>query len=518
MNHVGAFSELSSHYPPSVTTFQLEYAKKKWGDVSVILREEVNARKVAAADATAAFDALEAEDEDSPRVIAAVAAVRVTAAAAAEAAAEVDGLAGALDAAVGVDAPGVAPRTEGAAPLALALLEIPSAPALLRRLRRKSQRPARFCSSSSEEEEEEEVEDSENEDSDDSSGAEEVEEEEEEPMGTQAAATETIPPLPQPQLQVRREKEVAVVAPVIMVRKSEATALLHPQRREQLVAHRLCSAEAARRMTTKECHAMLVAGLKLKSAKELHVPPTATEKASVNLSKGIGTNNRVSFVWCPEEMGAEGGWALRNPGGVRAKVVRMIRDQLLGGNLMHTDDAVVAVAMARSSYFAGLWSLIEVEIGSATRAMSQWTRGNIEPYFRLFPVLAQLVGRVHKPKVARAMLYKLERLLLYNEKHKDVLSFFAENCLTLRETAIENWHSILTHYVNRHVPHVSHSHYDKASCSAQQVRGLREELNEHLLNRKPALPERLGLLQQMETKEYDATNARVEEFLLKPFR
>jgi hypothetical protein len=78
-------------------------------------------------------------------------------------------------------------------------------------------------------------------------------------------------------------------------------------------------------------------------------------------------------------------------------------------------------------------------------------------------VLCQLVASAHKPKVARAMLFKMERLLLYNEKHPDIIIFFAENCMTLREMVIENWHSILTYYVNRNVAVVTHDNYEKAT-------------------------------------------------------
>ena len=120
----------------------------------------------------------------------------------------------------------------------------------------------------------------------------------------------------------------------------------------------------------------------------------------MNLSRGIGSNNRVSSVWCPEEMGFD--VFGEETGGVRAKVVALARGKLCLGSIVLSDGAVIARAVGKSSYFAGLWNLIEVEIGAATRTMAHWTRGNIEPYLRLFPVLAQLVGRVHKPKISRA--------------------------------------------------------------------------------------------------------------------
>ena len=190
-------------------------------------------------------------------------------------------------------------------------------------------------------------------------------------------------------------------------------------------------------------------------------------------------------------------------GHARFVLIALVRVNLLGGNAVLTDNGVIAHAVARSSYFAGLWNLIDVQIGCATRAMAHWTRGDLSYYLTIFPVLCQLVASAHKPKVAAAMLYKMERLLLYNERHPDIITFFSENCLTLRKTTIENWHSILTHYVNRNVAVVTHDNYLTATCVAQQCRKLKK---------------RLGLLLQLKSDAFDETNTNVADFLLEPFR
>ena len=203
---------------------------------------------------------------------------------------------------------------------------------------------------------------------------------------------------------------------------------------------------------------------------------------------------------------------------MRAQVIALVRVNLLGDNAVLTENGVIAYAVARSSCFAGLRNLIDVQIGCATRAMAHWTRGDLSYYLTIFPVLCQLVASAHKPKVAAAMLYKMERLLLYNERHPDIITFFSENCLTLRETTIENWHSILTHYVNRNVAVVTHDNYLKATCVAQQCRKLKKRLNEELLKKKPVPPERLGLLLQLQSDAFDETNTNVADFLLEPFR
>lgn len=307
-----------------------------------------------------------------------------------------------------------------------------------------------------------------------------------------------------------------VLVPMIFKVKNDAQKLKHAERRAQCVAHKLATPEQALTLKSQECLDLLILGLKLKTATELAGPKTEEEKATVNLSKGIGTNNRLSAVWWPEGMGLDD--SVGRPGGVRGAVIALARTELCDGNEDYTDDQVIGKAIDASSFFTGMWMLLEVEIGLLTRAMAQWTRGNIRPYLNAFPYLAQIVGSTQKPKVARAMLYKLERLVLYNEKHPDVLTFFSENCLRLRETRIEDWHSVLTHYVNKHVADVQPKNYERASCMGQQVRKLKGGLNEVLFNQKPRAAERLGLLDKLQSKATLETNDSVAELLLKPFR
>ena len=306
------------------------------------------------------------------------------------------------------------------------------------------------------------------------------------------------------------------VVPLNLKLKSEAKKLKHKERRAQCVAHKLATPEQALDLKSKECYDLLVRGLKLQTAREAAGPPAEEETATINISKGIGTNNRISALWCPEAMGLRA--PLGCPEGVRGQVIDLARTHLCDGNESLTDDQVISKAIDASSFFTGLWMLIEVEIGLITRSMAQWTRGNIRPFFDALPYLAQIVGRAQKPKIARAMLYKLERLAHYNDNHPDILTFFSENCLALRETRIEDWHSILTHYVNKHVREVQAKHYERGSCMAQQVRGVKNDLKEHLFDRKPKAEERLGLLDNLHGKAFNETNEDVAEVVLSPFR
>ena len=197
-------------------------------------------------------------------------------------------------------------------------------------------------------------------------------------------------------------------------------------------------------------------------------------------------------------------------GGVKKRVVDYANSKL--------GDSGISKARAASSYFDGLWNLIEVEIGSITRGMAAWTHGSLEPYLRMFPIYTQLVSFAHKPKVARAMLLKLERLILYSDDHPDVLEFLAANCLLLRETHIENYHSILTHYVHKSTPSISHGHYMHATSVVKNLRRLRDSLAalaDHKLSEYKT--ERAVLLERFQSKTFDDTNTGLDEFIYTPF-
>ena len=126
-------------------------------------------------------------------------------------------------------------------------------------------------------------------------------------------------------------------------------------------------------MSKAECFALLVENLGLKTHAELHAK-NPWDMVSVHLSRGVGSNNRVSFLWCPEAMGAVSS-RFGGDKAVRAQVIALVRVNLLGGNAVLTDNGVIAHAVARSTYFAGLWNLIDVQIGCATRHGALGPRG-----------------------------------------------------------------------------------------------------------------------------------------------
>ena len=119
-----------------------------------------------------------------------------------------------------------------------------------------------------------------------------------------------------------------------------------------------------------------------------------------------------------------------------------------------------------------------------------------------------------KPNIMKVMHLTLERLVLYNEDHTDVLEMFGRGCLGFRETAIESHHSCLTHIIDKHTHDLKHDHYVRGTCLLSPVR----ELEKSLVGRfggkcKERDMERLGNITRLLRATNADTNAKLEEFL-----
>ena len=57
-----------------------------------------------------------------------------------------------------------------------------------------------------------------------------------------------------------------------------------------------------------------------------------------------------------------------------------------------SEGEVLEAIFSKSEVFKGIFLLIDVEISAVVLSMAHWSQGNIEPYFRLFPVLCQIVA------------------------------------------------------------------------------------------------------------------------------
>ena len=160
--------------------------------------------------------------------------------------------------------------------------------------------------------------------------------------------------------------------------------------------------------------------------------------------------------------------------------------------------------------------LIDVEISAVVISMAHWAQGNIEPYLRLFPVLCQIVAADPdtKPNIIRVMHLSLERLVLYNNEHPDVLEMFGRGCLGFRETAIELHHSCLTHIIDKHTGNLDHDNYVRGTCLLGPVRALEQSIVGGFGGKcKDSDMERLKNIKRTLTTAFDATNSALDEFL-----
>jgi hypothetical protein len=240
-----------------------------------------------------------------------------------------------------------------------------------------------------------------------------------------------------------------------------------------------------------------------------HVSPTTAQGTSWCLNKTKSTHINICKRWDGDGMGGGGGT-------VRLQVVAACHDCFPGD---YTDDQVVGMACDYSSYLCGLWNLIHNEIYTlATRPFVQWQLGNIEPFLDMLPPMTQLIATVpRKINIVKCFLFQLERVRHYSIVAPDVLQHMGANCTMLREDHIENHHAVLTHWVNKHVQNVKHSHYLHASGLVWPAGDVKRTMKKLLSAKKEAEQEEDVILKRTDLPAYADSNALLDDWLLKPF-
>ena len=77
----------------------------------------------------------------------------------------------------------------------------------------------------------------------------------------------------------------------------------------------------------------------------------------------------------------------------------------------------------------------------------------------MLPAMAQLIGATpRKTTIVRCFLTQMGQVAHYAKYRMDVLRYMGKKCTMLREGHTENHHSVLTHWVNRHVKLMEHIH------------------------------------------------------------
>jgi hypothetical protein len=243
--------------------------------------------------------------------------------------------------------------------------------------------------------------------------------------------------------------------------------------------------------------------------KKVNVAASTAESVNWNLNRMKGTHIHVCKRW--DGAGTGGGC-----GTVRLQLIAACRD-CFGSPF--TDDQVIGMACDKSSYFFGLYNFIHCEIYTlAAIPFIQWQLGNIQPFLELLLSMTQLIAtQPRKITIARCFLFELERVRFYAEKAPDVLGNMGASCTMLREDHIENHHSVLTHWVSKHVRLVKHRHYIRAAGLTWPAAATKRAMNKLLLNRRDAEQEEDIILQRTEKRAYAETNAQLDAWLLAAF-
>ena len=326
-------------------------------------------------------------------------------------------------------------------------------------------------------------------------GNDDDDDEEEEEGATATATAEEVP-------------EKMNLTSVAMLKK-----LGRPVLRGQVAAHCNVDLADANKMLKPVCISELERELELPKS-EPKKQKSAAQSAMVNASRLLGSNNHMIQRWCGARMMANG-----EGGNVRGKVVARARQVAEAKKWVRTgasEGEVLEAIFSKSEVFKGIFLLIDVEISAVVLSMAHWSQGNIEPYFRLFPVLCQIVAADPdtKPNIVKVMHLSLERLVLYNNEHPDVLGLFGRGCLGFRETVIESHHSCLTHIIDKHTHDLGHQHYVRGTCLLAPVRKLEMSLLAKFGGKcKEKDMERLGNIKRKLGETHNDTNAKLDEFL-----
>jgi hypothetical protein len=120
-----------------------------------------------------------------------------------------------------------------------------------------------------------------------------------------------------------------------------------------------------------------------------------------------------------------------------------------------TDEEAIGKACDRSSFFCGLYKLLDVEIRLAVQPFVRWEQGDFSVFLKALPAMCALVASGRKPKVnikrlsfilcynldvtsqvSKVMLMLVERMNLYLSEHPNAVKHLAANCTLFDEEKI----------------------------------------------------------------------------------
>eukprot|EP00615_Pteridomonas_danica_P019322 CAMPEP_0114401742 /NCGR_PEP_ID=MMETSP0102-20121206/17461_1 /TAXON_ID=38822 ORGANISM="Pteridomonas danica, Strain PT" /NCGR_SAMPLE_ID=MMETSP0102 /ASSEMBLY_ACC=CAM_ASM_000212 /LENGTH=1480 /DNA_ID=CAMNT_0001564943 /DNA_START=66 /DNA_END=4505 /DNA_ORIENTATION=+ len=225
----------------------------------------------------------------------------------------------------------------------------------------------------------------------------------------------------------------------------------------------------------------------------------AIENVKINTTRALSSFLMLLKVWLGDRR--DGG-----EGSARKFVIDQIKEtfpELIGFD----DDVIVGKICDQSSYFYGLWKLLDIEIVVCILPFIQWTEGDFLPFLNLFPIMVQMVSYSGKSTAIKAFMLKMFVLQWYATKHPDILKTMGQNCTILVETMIEYHNSRMAYMVPSKVPSLNIDHYKKASC----LRAAFDQLKRSITN-EPTKKKQSERMRQLNMVNSKASVATVVEF------
>ena len=100
----------------------------------------------------------------------------------------------------------------------------------------------------------------------------------------------------------------------------------------------------------------------------------------------------------------------------------------------------------------------------------------------MFPLMVQVIGSASKSEVMKTMLLKQYLVQSYVLEFPDIARHLCANNRRLPETPIENYHSVLKHYIPNTMSNSTIEHYHRASCLVKPATEARRSLSTALLD------------------------------------
>ena len=145
------------------------------------------------------------------------------------------------------------------------------------------------------------------------------------------------------------------------------------------------------------------------------------------------------------------------------------------------EEQAILAACAKSSFFHGLWKLLEWEIRVAVVPFERWVDGDIQMFCCRLPFMLLQVIAAGLPTISRFFLLQLDRCVYWAERRPDVLLTWALNARRLDDAHVETINALQGHLrAQRHRPTMED--YVRGSCLIDALHRLAKMLDDAVLS------------------------------------